>query len=604
MPGEDNLNISAKDLQHAVNLGNRVWWVGHYIPNDIFQCHVYLIEHGDNSVLIDPGGYLTFKQVYKKVQEIIPFSHIRYFVCHHQDPDITSSLKLIELLPDVRKDAVIVTHWRAKQLIKHYNPAFPFWNIEEHDWQLDLGGRVLKFIFTPYLHFPGAFCTFDFLSGILFSSDIFGGFTTNWTLFAQDESYFEDMRPFHEHYMPSREVLISGLMKLEEYPIKMIAPQHGSIIPTQLVGFMIKKLKQIDCGLYALAKDSTDIRRLSFLNKSLRDITHAIIIYRDFRDIVNELLVIFRKVLPVTSIEFYTYSSKRESLYCFAPENRYHGIITEMPSYCSPIMSMDKNAWKSQNQVCYKKILALAKHISYMGKAKDYSLLVPLFSMEGGLIQSIAIIWLSHDVDIIYETEKMVEQMSEILGVAVERECLFRMLDIERKKLYDQAVHDPLTGLYNRLYMEDTLKQYLYIHDRNEKNVVTDIMLDIDHFKQINDTFGHATGDEVLRRVASVLISNLRLSDLAVRYGGEEFGVFLFGYTLKDGIMIAEKIRNAVSLMTFEDLMNKHRLTISAGVASHRQNESVGDFIHRADVALYKAKTTGRNKVCFDETSM
>ena len=55
MPGEANLNISAKDLQHAIDLGNRVWWVGHYIPNDIFQCHVYLIEHGDNSVLIDPG---------------------------------------------------------------------------------------------------------------------------------------------------------------------------------------------------------------------------------------------------------------------------------------------------------------------------------------------------------------------------------------------------------------------------------------------------------------------------------------------------------------------------------------------------------------------
>jgi len=371
MDQDDNLNIDTKDVQHAIRIGERVWWVGHYMPDDTFQCHVYLIEHGDHSVLIDPGGYLTFKHVYKKVQEVVPFSNIRYFICQHQDPDITAALRLIDIMPDVRKDAVIVTHWRTMQLIKHYDPALPFWNIDEHNWQLDLGGgRVLKFIFTPYLHFPAAFCTFDTLSGILFSSDIFGGFTANWSLVARDQSHIENIRPFHEHYMPSREILIHGLSKLEEYPIKMIAPQHGSIIPSHLIDFMIDELKQTDCGLYALARDSTDIHRLSFLNKALKDITNVVVTHRDFWDIANELLAILRKTLPVSSAEFYAYThNHNKECLCLMPETRFRGIITAPPVQYESMSNLNKRSWLSQNKGCYKKMPLPPEHISDVKKA-------------------------------------------------------------------------------------------------------------------------------------------------------------------------------------------------------------------------------------------
>ncbi|WP_295588309.1 hypothetical protein [uncultured Lamprocystis sp.] len=73
------------DTQHAVQIAPRVWWVGHVLDDDVFQCHVYLLEQGDQSVLFDPGSRLTFAGTMRKVEEVIPFTNIRYFVCHHQD---------------------------------------------------------------------------------------------------------------------------------------------------------------------------------------------------------------------------------------------------------------------------------------------------------------------------------------------------------------------------------------------------------------------------------------------------------------------------------------------------------------------------------------
>lgn len=589
----------AIDLRHAVEIGERTWWVGHYLPNDVFQCHAYLIEQGDQSALIDPGGYLTFPHVYQKVKEVIPFSHIRYFICQHQDPDIAGALKSIDTMADRSRDAVIVTHWRAKELLKHYDLILPFWEVEEHNWEINLGSRVLKFIFTPYLHFPGAFCTFDFSSGIMFSSDLFGGFVSKWSLIARDESYFEDIRLFHEHYMPSREILLHGLMKLEKYPIRLIAPQHGSIIPGRLVNFMLAKLKQLDCGLYALAKDSTDIRRLSFLSKTLRDITNTVIIYRDFRDIVNALLDIFRRTLPVTSIDFYACTSGKEILY-FAPETRYRAVFSELPSYCKEVFDPDKPSWSEQNQYGYKKILLPAKAISGTGSINEHSLLIPLFSPDRRAFHAAAILRLAHDVEITFDIEQMVEQMSNIFGIAVERECLYRMMDFEYRKFYELSIHDNLTGLYNRFYMEETLMRLFRIHDRNEKDTIVVAMFDLDHFKDINDTYGHLAGDEVIRKAASALTKSIRTSDLPIRYGGEEFAVFMLGCSIEDGVAVAEKVRCEINQLTFDGTLKGYRLTISGGVASRKQKESFADFLRRADMALYKAKNTGRNRVCFE----
>lgn len=592
----DIQKISSADISHAVEIGEKVWWVGQYMPDDLFQCNAYLIEHGDQSVLIDPGGHLTFENVRRKVEEVIPFSNIRYFVCHHQDPDITASLKLIEKIPGLRTDAVVVTHWRARELVKHYALSLPFWEIEENHWQLDIGGRLLLFVFTPYLHFPGAFCTFDVTTGILFSSDIFGGMTREWSLVARDESYFEDIRPFHEHYMPSREILLHGLLRIEELPLKLIAPQHGSILHGGLINFIIGRLKQLDCGIFALANDNTDIRRLSFLNKTLKDITNTVIIYRDFRDIANALLDILRRTLPVASIEFHTATADGKPLY-LAPETRYRSVVESLPEELSGVIGKDKASWYADNTASYKKLLMQARPVQMRGNLKEWCLLIPLFPLEGGRAEAAAVIRLSHDIKMTEDIDRLLGQMSGTFAVAVEREIFYHMLDFERAKFYEQSIKDPLTGLYSRFYMEETLKRLMHAHDRNEKYGISVAMFDLDHFKQVNDTHGHGAGDEVIRKVASTLTASIRASDIAVRYGGEEFAVFLMGNTEEGSIAMAEKIRKAVGETVLEGAMSGHRLSVSAGVASRRQKEPLAEFLRRADTALYHAKASGRDRV-------
>ena len=113
----------------AVRLADRVWWVGCYQPDDALQGNSYLIEQGDQSVLIDPGSRLAFTETLRKIEQVVPFSSIRWFVCHHQDPSVTSSLTLVDTLIE-REDARIISHWRAAEIIRHYALKIPIWLVE------------------------------------------------------------------------------------------------------------------------------------------------------------------------------------------------------------------------------------------------------------------------------------------------------------------------------------------------------------------------------------------------------------------------------------------------------------------------------------------
>lgn len=585
------------DANHPIEIAPRIWWVGHYLENDPFQCHVYLIEHGDQSVLIDPGSVITFRHTLRKIEQVTPLCNIRYFVCQHQDPDIAAAMPLVDQLID-RDDAVLVTHGRAVALLKHYDLRMPFWQIEDHDWVLDLGGRLLRFVFTPYAHFPGAFCTFDSQEGVLFSSDLFGGFTEGFQLYARDEGYFESMRPFHEHYMPTRDILAHAVSRLEELPIRMIAPQHGSIIPRHLVRFMIEKLKVLDCGLYLLAQEDTNVQRLSKLNRVLRDITQAMVIYRDFKDIAQALLNIAQRLLPVSSFEFYARVQGGEVLH-LAPETRYRGVLVVPPPSLKAVFGMDYKTWTERygcchQSACYRMVDAAAEALGFEGPA----LMIPLFAPSEGTIQAVAIARLTQEVETGEDVNQMIEQMSVPLQVAVERETIYRMLDLQRQEFYERSVRDPLTGLFTRLYMQDTMRRMMSLHDRDANAQVALALFDVDRFKRINDTYGHNQGDEVLRRVAGVIQDNIREGDLPVRLGGEEFAVFIAGQAVAGIHEMAERIRLKVAEERFGGELDGVTVTVSAGIAVRRQQESLTDLIQRADMALYEAKKAGRNRVC------
>ena len=123
-------------------------------------------------------------------------------------------------------------------------------------------------------------------------------------------------------------------------------------------------------------------------------------------------------------------------------------------------------------------------------------------------------------------------------------------------------------------------------------------MFDLDHFKNINDTYGHAFGDYVLKAVAQICSKNLRKSDVFARYGGEEFFILLGGTPIGIAYAKAESLREKISAYAFQEGDIKIKVTASFGVAAYNHDETLDDVIKKSDVNLYRAKEKGRNRVC------
>ncbi len=167
-----------------------------------------------------------------------------------------------------------------------------------------------------------------------------------------------------------------------------------------------------------------------------------------------------------------------------------------------------------------------------------------------------------------------------------------------KEELHYQSTRDPLTGLFNRRYLEETLERELARAARN-RTPLGIIMIDIDHFKTFNDTFGHRAGDYVLREVAALLQQSVRSSDICCRYGGEELTLVLLDASLENTCKRAEYIREALAALSLtHEGVSLGKLTASFGVVSAPQHgERIDDLLEKADVALYKAKHWGRNRV-------
>jgi diguanylate cyclase (GGDEF)-like protein len=166
-----------------------------------------------------------------------------------------------------------------------------------------------------------------------------------------------------------------------------------------------------------------------------------------------------------------------------------------------------------------------------------------------------------------------------------------------REVLQVQSIRDPLTGLYNRRFMEETLNRELSKVTRDSVDLSV-IMLDLDNFKKLNDVYGHAVGDAVLRKTASLLMKSIRTADVACRFGGEELIIILPDCSIEDALLRAESIRASLQSMSPTDGKQTFSVTASFGVASAKCNGSdPAILIQAADAALYKAKREGKNRV-------
>jgi diguanylate cyclase (GGDEF)-like protein len=167
-----------------------------------------------------------------------------------------------------------------------------------------------------------------------------------------------------------------------------------------------------------------------------------------------------------------------------------------------------------------------------------------------------------------------------------------------REEMQFKATHDALTGLWNRATILDMLQRDVS-RARRESNSVTILLCDIDHFKSVNDTHGHAVGDEVLREAARRFVNAVRDYDVVGRYGGEEFLILLPGCPSKKNPCRAEQIRHFFSARPFQTSAGALNVTISVGAVATVDWQSAGveELIRNADTALYRAKNAGRNRV-------
>lgn len=170
-------------------------------------------------------------------------------------------------------------------------------------------------------------------------------------------------------------------------------------------------------------------------------------------------------------------------------------------------------------------------------------------------------------------------------------------LAIKNKELELLSTTDQLTKLHNRLHLDNVMGKELYAAKRYD-HPLSFIIIDVDKFKSVNDTYGHQVGDMVLRDVAQIIKHNVRQSDIAGRWGGEEFVVICPDTDLNGARILAEKLRKAMESHTFDTVGRK---TASFGVSRFRKDDDEKDFFGRADEALYVAKETGRNKVCTEK---
>lgn len=188
-------------------------------------------------------------------------------------------------------------------------------------------------------------------------------------------------------------------------------------------------------------------------------------------------------------------------------------------------------------------------------------------------------------------------QNYQVIKSSAELKKLNQRLLVAQKKLRMQASTDDLTGLYNRRSFFQRTQQEVARYERNQKRAFSLLLIDIDRFKKVNDTFGHPIGDVVLRELARTLLKTARSQDVVARTGGEEFCILLPEAGKEEAKVLAERIRKTVSDIDLGTEEIGIYITISIGVAEILPDEDKDGIYNRADIALYRAKSGGRDRV-------
>ncbi len=224
-------------------------------------------------------------------------------------------------------------------------------------------------------------------------------------------------------------------------------------------------------------------------------------------------------------------------------------------------------------------------------------LVVPIVKLKDIIDKTKTSAEIPHETTTLYSVK--ISEVADLVKAFVEMTKKINIytnkLNITKEEAIEKSITDSLSGLFNREYMDMELKKLISLKKRTKENISI-IFADIDHFKKINDKFGHIIGDKVIVEVAKILKNETRDIDLAIRYGGEEFLIILPLTLKKEAVKVAQKLRLKISKLTLKE-MDGCGITISLGVTAIKDNDTINSLITRVDNALYSAKENGRNQV-------
>lgn len=527
-------------MYESVALTPDIFHIGDNITNEGLNCHPYLLIDGDEAVLFDPGSFKDIDIVLTKLEALIPLSQVKYVVLHHEDPDFCSAVPMLE---KKGLQAQIVTTWRTMSLVQYYGITSPYYLLEEHNNELLLqSGRRLEFLLTPYLHFAGAFMTYDIQTKTLFSSDLFGAFSFNRTFYA-DDSYMEKMKTFHEHYMPCNAILRPVMENLLRYEIDRILPQHGSLIVSD-ISVYIHALRNLECGQLIVPLKKNLLASGGYLTVFNEILTRFMATYPH-----EEVLEVFKKV---EGLHF----NSHDQIDCFDHDgtHTWHALFETVKEYKGYL-------WLSV-------IEPYARMLSF-----TYSIPVP--SIFHALIEG------AHEA-----TEQL--------------RVINRNLDQTIKSVQEKLIRCPITELYNETFFKNLLLDELENEDWRDLGAL--FLINIDNLSKIKQQYGEGEANNTLINMA-YLLKNMFGESAVFKMQLADFGLYVTGQTVETLIEQADALR--VRVESSDLFIENITISVGLAFPRETQldaptlESALNSYIDLAISRLRHAHEKGRNVICY-----
>ncbi|MGG5823012.1 GGDEF domain-containing protein [Falsiroseomonas sp. HW251] len=340
------------------------------------------------------------------------------------------------------------------------------------------------------------------------------------------------------------------------------------------VGMLARRQRAAERASLAMDRRGQDVATLFRMGELLQ----SSVTPDDIRRIVSHTA---EELLPDLSGAFYVFNNSRDRLDILGLWGHAR-LPPDLPEHLAP-----SDCWALKRGRLHGRAIGDTLRCDHAGDAASLALCVPM--QARGEVYGLLQFYDDGAGRLPAETVELAQALADGVSLALANLAL-------REKLRNQALRDELTGLYNRRFLEETLAR-LVAHAERRGAPVSVLMLDLDHFKQVNDRHGHAVGDAVLREVGALLTARLRRMDIACRYGGEELIVLLPDCPATDALARANDICAAVRALRERAESILPAVTVSIGVATWPEHgEQVGKVIEAADAALYAAKRAGRDR--------